>query len=156
MLGVTAEKPNSALSHGRRGGLNEHVTPLETRLPSCFYVSDTPTLPYLWRRRTKAPRSVRRHVEGQLSTSVRRVDARRGSASRCSRHEGASMRIRFVCLLLGVLLVPAAAYADSHNADFYGGGSYGGGGSNIGGFIVALGKDWRHGELPPLSPRDEP
>jgi hypothetical protein len=50
------------------------------------------------------------------------------------------MRIRFACLVLGVLLVPGALRADSHFADFYGGGSGGGGGSKLGGFIVALGK----------------
>lgn len=50
------------------------------------------------------------------------------------------MCIRFACLVLGALLVPAAAFADSHNADAYGGGSGGGGGSKLGGFIVALGK----------------
>jgi hypothetical protein len=50
------------------------------------------------------------------------------------------MRIRNACLGLVVLLVPALAHADSHNADAYGGGSGGGGGSNLGGFIVALGK----------------
>jgi hypothetical protein len=66
------------------------------------------------------------------------------------------MRVRFVCLVVGVLLVPAAAYADSHNADFYGGAAYGGGGSKIGGFIVALGKDWLHGETPRLTPGEEP
>jgi hypothetical protein len=51
------------------------------------------------------------------------------------------MRIGFVCLVLGVLLVPAAAHADSHNADFYGGASAGGGGSTLKGFVVGLGKD---------------
>jgi hypothetical protein len=50
------------------------------------------------------------------------------------------MRFRFACLVLGVLLVPAAAHADSHFADFYGGGSGGGGGSKLGGFIVGFGK----------------
>lgn len=50
------------------------------------------------------------------------------------------MRSRFACLVLGVLLIPGTAFADSHNADFYGGGSGGGGGSKLGGFIVALGK----------------
>jgi hypothetical protein len=50
------------------------------------------------------------------------------------------MHIRFACLVLGMSLVPAAAFADSHNADAYGGGSGGGGGSKLGGFIVALGK----------------
>ena len=50
------------------------------------------------------------------------------------------MRFRYACLVLGVLLVPGAAHADSHFADFYGGGSVGGGGSKLGGFIVALGK----------------
>lgn len=50
------------------------------------------------------------------------------------------MRIRNACLGLVVLLIPSLALADSHNADVYSGGSGGGGGSNLGGFIVALGK----------------
>jgi hypothetical protein len=51
------------------------------------------------------------------------------------------MRARHTCLVLvGLFLAPALAVADSHNADAYGGGSGGGGGSNLGGFIVALGK----------------
>src|SRR5262245_34989849 len=51
------------------------------------------------------------------------------------------MRIRYTCLVLGLLLlVPTSARADSHNADAYGGGSGGGGGSTLGGFIVAFGK----------------
>jgi hypothetical protein len=52
------------------------------------------------------------------------------------------MRIRPACFVFGVLLlVPPLAYADSHNADYYGGGSGGGGGSTLKGFIVAFGKD---------------
>jgi hypothetical protein len=59
------------------------------------------------------------------------------------------MRIRFACLVLGVMLVPGAAHADSHFADFYGGGSGGGGGSKLGGFIVAFGK----GQTQPVDPK---
>ena len=60
------------------------------------------------------------------------------------------MRIRPACLVFGVLLlVPPLAYADSHNADFYGGGSGGGGGSTLKGFIVGLGKEQRQPESGP-------
>ena len=54
------------------------------------------------------------------------------------------MRSRFAYLVLGVLLMPAAARADSHFADFYGGGSGGGGGSTLGGFVFALGVTPEH------------
>lgn len=60
------------------------------------------------------------------------------------------MRIRFACLVLGILLVPGAAHADSHFADFYGGGSGGGGGSKLGGFIVGFGKSERQPDRGPL------
>ena len=66
------------------------------------------------------------------------------------------MRIRPACLVFGVLLlVPALAYADSHNADFGGGASWGGGGSTLSGFIVTLGRSWKvpEGNPPADSPR---
>jgi len=60
------------------------------------------------------------------------------------------MRVRFVCLALGMLLVPALAHADSHNADFYGGFAGGGGGSTIPGFITEVAKDFKEKDLAPL------
>jgi hypothetical protein len=69
------------------------------------------------------------------------------------------MRIRFACLVLGVLLVPGPAFADSHNWDVQGGFSAGGGGSTLRGFIVALGLSERQpepekpgGPMPPQRP----
>src|SRR5262245_43266314 len=54
--------------------------------------------------------------------------------------KGASMRVRLSCLVLGALLVPILAYADNHNADYYGGLSFGNGGSILVGFDQAFAK----------------
>lgn len=48
------------------------------------------------------------------------------------------MRVRLASLLTAILLVPAAAYAESHKADLFGGGSGGNGGSTIGGWIAGI------------------
>ena len=52
---------------------------------------------------------------------------------------GGTMRGRLTVLLLVTLLIfPAAAFADGHKADFFGGGSGGTGGSKLGGITQSL------------------
>lgn len=52
------------------------------------------------------------------------------------------MRVRVACFVLGVLLIPTLARADSHIADFYSGFSGGGGGSTLLGFHQSFAKAW--------------
>jgi hypothetical protein len=48
------------------------------------------------------------------------------------------MRVRLLCLVLAIFLVPALVHADGHKADLYGGFSFGDGGSKIAGFNQSL------------------
>ena len=57
------------------------------------------------------------------------------------------MRVRLACLVLGALLVPALAHADSHIADYYFGYSQGNGGSTLKGFSHAMVKEFTNPKL---------